>query len=200
MDKMSGVRLIAVCGGIASGKSMLATALEACGAKVLSCDVINRQLLDEPEYVGQIASNFNGVVTGGVVDKKALRNIILHDGDKKKLLNSLAHPRIFERVVAQASALGGVVFVEVPLLNSAIEGQFFDKVWFVKAQHDLRVARLMSRDCLSKGDAEKFIAMQEKENAIEEFADRIIVNNGTYNQLCEQIKELYLQELSQYHV
>lgn len=184
-------RLIAICGGIASGKSAVCQVVKGLGGCVISSDEINKEMLSDPAYITLLEGTFNGMVQDGIVNRSRLRELIVTDSNAKAKLDAIAHPRIRARIMDIAEKTDGDVFVEVPLLKGSGMGAEFDEVWFVLAPHDNRIRLLMARDNLARHKAELIIALQAAEDELQYTATRIIVNDGTYNQLCLRVEEAY---------
>ena len=123
--------IVVVVGGIGTGKSAVMRILESLGEKVISADAINKELLDDENYIKVIESNFSGVVYGGKIDKRALRNLIFNSEDERKKLNAIAHPRIFDEIDKRATACRRV-FVEIPLFEECAENIKYDKILFAR--------------------------------------------------------------------
>lgn len=175
--------VIALAGGICSGKSVVSDILKSRGETVVSTDKINAELLEDPSYLIELARLFPTVFVGGTVDKKALRNIIFNDKNERVRLNSLAHPAILARMQKYAQNKRGRVFVEIPLLMESGAEKYFDKIWFVSADDDIRIARLTERDGISRDSAEKILLAQSGEARAKKIADTVIENNGTLSEL-----------------
>ncbi len=115
------MKVIAITGGIASGKSAVAQALaEALLCPWCSCDQLVHRLLSAPEVVAEIEASFPGVVSvEGGLDRGALAGIVFSSSDRRLKLESIVHPRVLRAVEewiainATAAAMG---VVEVPLL------------------------------------------------------------------------------------
>ena len=186
---------IALAGGIGSGKSLVTKILRDLGAKVVVADEVNAKLLVDPEYVALILHNFPSVVHNNVINKKELANIVYHNEEKRRLLMSLAHPRIFQKMLS-AYPEEKVVFFEIPLLSESKVK--FDQVWFVDAKIETRVARICSRDHVTEDYARNVISLQKGEAAIRDNATVVISNDADCDALRERVKALYCSILNQF--
>lgn len=182
--------IVIIAGGIGSGKSEVMKLLRDLGAEIVISDEINRQLLQDKEYIDTINKNFPGTVKNGVIDKKTLRNIIFNDEKERLKLNSIAHPQIFKRINDITKNLR-LVFVEVPLFNETSMHINYDKLCAVKASYDTRVKRVALRDNISYESAKKILDAQVKEESIYKKADYVIINDGDLRSLEEQVIGLY---------
>ncbi len=182
--------IVVVAGGIGSGKSTVMNILNGLGASVVYADVVNRELLNDNNYIQLIDSNFNGVVINGRINKKALRNLIFNDENARLKLNSIAHPLIFDLIDKKTRSLG-LVFVEIPLFAECSKYIKYDKLCAVKAPIEDRIRRISSRDNISFQDAKKIIESQIKEEKIFEKADFIIYNDTDFESLQQQVLMVY---------
>ena len=185
---------IVIAGGVGSGKSAVTKILRDLGAKVVVADEVNSELLKEPEYVCLIENTFPTVVHNKVINKKELAALVYRDEEKRRTLMDLAHPRIFDRMLA-AYPHESLVFYEIPLLSKS--NIRFDQIWFVCADPAVRVARIMNRDGVSKERAERVLLLQREEESFLTRADVVIKNDGNLDALCENVKTLYYSILNQ---
>lgn len=106
---------IALTGSIATGKSSTVKLLEAAGFHIIDADKIAHKILDEQHQA--IAQKFGeGLVHEGKVDRKALGAIVFSDKEKRKALEALLHPLIYdeiERLSIEQDRLGKPYFVDV---------------------------------------------------------------------------------------
>ena len=130
--------IVALCGGIGSGKSAVAEILRGLGAHTLSADSINAELLKDPAYLVKLRKLFpEAFVAGDEPDKKKIREIIFSDEERRKKLNGLAHGEIMAEIARRAAGRE-LVFVEIPLLAEAGAKNIADKICFVRAPREAR--------------------------------------------------------------
>lgn len=177
---------IAIIGGIGSGKSEAMKVAEEKGFYCVSADEINSRLLRTPEYVAKIAESFPDAVKDGVVDKKTLASIVFADEDKRKLLNSIAHPEIMRAV---REDMRTPLAAELPLY---IEGgeRDFDEVVLVKTPVFQRIARLKKRGLAPK-DAIARIKAQPSNRALEKYCTRVISNGKSLEKFRKNAAKLF---------
>ncbi len=187
---------IAIVGGICSGKSEVMAVLKNLGAYIVKTDDINRQLLQNADYIASLAQVFPTVVNHGVLDKVALRNIIMQDDVARAKLNRLAHPRIFEEVERLASVHNGITFVENPLIVSTNSAKYFDEIWSVVSPIEDRLKRLIVRDNISKQQAIVTFEAQKAEEKAQEIANCIINNTGDKQELKLKVEKLYAERVA----
>lgn len=169
---------IAIIGGIGAGKSEVLSVARSMGIACLSADEINNELLQTPDYIAQIQANFPDCVHDGVVDKKELARTIFADEDKRKLLNSIAHPQIMQRI---ADCDKSPLVCELPLF---IEGgdMAFEEIVLVTTSLLRRIKRLKNRGFTTKTALAR-IRSQVSNNTLKRHATIVITNNGSVEQL-----------------
>ncbi len=183
--------IIAITGGIGSGKSTVLDILKTFGANVLSADEINHEIMKSPEYIKKIAKNFKGVVKDDAIDRVALGKIIFSDSKQMRKLNDIAHPEIRAEITRRLNEINDTVFVEIPLLVESNMQDSFDRIWLVRASKELRLKRITKRDLLSQEYAQKIMSSQANDKIRREYATDIIENNGDELELTQQVKQLY---------
>lgn len=143
-------QLIAITGGIGSGKSAVCRILTVLGLKVYDCDSRARLLMDsDPEIIRRIASEVDaGAVSNGIIDRKRLAEVVFANPDKLLRLNAIVHGAVhadIDRWVA-ANAAQPVLFVETAILLESNLDKKVDAVWKVEAPEDVRLDRAARRD------------------------------------------------------
>lgn len=175
--------LIAVTGGIGSGKSEVTQLLKSRGATVLDADKINAELLTRSDYVEKISKLFPTAVINGKVVKKKLGEIVFHDESARKQLNALAHPLILKEIDRRAKSCSGLTVVEIPLLTEVNDERTFDRIIAVTAPVSLRVARITERDSVSDEYARAVIRSQASDETYCRIATDVIQNFGSVSDL-----------------
>jgi len=189
------MKVIGLTGGIASGKSFVATILESCGAVVVDADLLAREVVKpgEPAYRAIVETFGEGVVQqDGALDRKALGRIVFADSAARKVLEELTHPVIAERAAArierERSRGTPVVFYMVPLLIEAGLTSMVDEIWLVFVTREVQVERLMKRDTISQEEALRKMAAQMPLHEKAAYADVIIDNSGLPEETARCVK------------
>lgn len=188
-------------GGIASGKSSVASMFGELGAAVISADEIAREIVEPGMPAAQdIRTSFGDDVflPDGTLDRRRLGAIVFRDEAKRRLLERITHPRIREtmrRRIDEAAAAGLPVIAEIPLLfESEASMALVDVVIVVYVSPDVQLSRLMARDGLSEADArarmDAQLPMAEKVMR----ADYVIDNVGDPERTRQQVVRIW-QEL-----
>ncbi|MHC1786978.1 MAG: dephospho-CoA kinase [Christensenellales bacterium] len=182
--------LIGLTGGIASGKSNIARTLREAGAPVIDADGIAR-LLTGPEgpALEPLREAFGeGFIRDGVLDRKALADLVFHDKEQMARLNALMHPLIWQEMRRQIDRNEGspAILLEVPLLYETGWHIYCDEVWATWAPAGVRLRRLMRRDGLSFRQARARMNSQMSAREKARRADHVIKTTGSRQESAKQ--------------
>jgi dephospho-CoA kinase len=190
--------VVALTGGIASGKSTVADMLEKHGATCIDADHVAREIVEPGSpALEEIAHAFgSSVIHNGVLDRAALAAVIFTDEDARARLNAITHPRIRERtseLIAAASKENpnGVIIYAIPLLVETAGDRTFDAVVTVSASPDVRIQRLIEHRGMTRDEAKARVASQATEEERQAIADFVIDTNGTVAQTQAQVDDLW---------
>lgn len=181
---MNDFPVIGITGGIGSGKSSIAKALESLGAVVIDSDKLAHAELETPDVVKAIKARWGNKVchADGRIDRRSLGAIVFKDAVELQWLEDLLYPRIHERrraIIDELKSRRGVkaVVLDAPKLHEAGVDKECDAVLFVDADHDVRlqrVAQTRSWDAAELARREKMQIPLDKKKAM---ADYVVVNN-----------------------
>lgn len=187
--------LIALTGGIASGKSTIARRLESHGAVVVDADQTVRDLQRSGEPVfDAIVRQFGDAVVAadGELDRAALGSIVFGDADELARLNAIVHPAVkaeTQRRFREAS--DRVVVYDVPLLAEARGSDEWDLIVVANAPAETRIRRMIEERGMSHDDATARIANQTTDDERLSVADVVIDTDGTIEHTLAQADELW---------
>jgi dephospho-CoA kinase len=191
--------LVAVTGGIASGKSSVSKMLEELGAPIIDYDVLARELVEpgKPAWKDIVAYFGEQVLDEGKkIDRKKLSNIVFRDMEKRKKLESFTHPRIIEEAARRANEIAemnpnAVIQVAVPLLIEINLQYKFHKVLLVYVPREMQIERLMKRDGITREAAESILKAQLSIDEKVGYADFVIHNEGTLEETRRQVQKVW---------
>lgn len=190
--------LIALTGGIASGKSTIARRLQDHGAVVVDADAIVRDVQRPGSPVlGAIVRAFgSGVVAGdGSLDRGALGSVVFADPESLARLNAIVHPAVraeSARRFAEAQVdPDAIVVYDVPLLVEARVDDPWDLIVVAHAPADVRVARLVAHRAMDEADARARVAAQATDAERLRMADVVIDTSGSLEHTLRQADELW---------
>lgn len=202
----SGVRVIGLTGGIATGKSSVARFFEEQGIPVIDADQLSRDaVVPESPALQQIVSIFgNDIVTPeGTLDRKRLGELVFSDTDKRRLLENILHPairKLAEERITQASSAGHQRLIYMaPLLIEAGATDRVDDIWVVTVRPDIQLERLMRRDLISREEAERIINSQMPLSEKERYGSVVIDNSGTEAETRKILATVWARETGSHH-
>ena len=190
--------LVALTGGIGSGKSLAAQFFASCGAQILDFDQLARDVIERgTEGFDEILVRFgDDVLREGNLDRAKLAEIVFSDDIARKDLEAITHPKIraaFDEVVA-GLAPEAILVSQIPLLAESDYPYPFDFVVTVSASEDTRRARLINRGMKDYQVTQRMQA-QATDAQRAAVADAILVNDGSEDDLLRQVENLYADRL-----
>ena len=191
--------VIGLTGGIGSGKSTVAQMLEIKGASVIDVDEIGRNVLvPDTRAFEQILNHFGNDILqrDGTVNRKKLGNIVFSNPSELEALEKISHPAInatlkmlIGKEPSPVIVLDMAVLVEKPLAYDGLI-PLYDRVVVVESLIEERIARLKLRGLTPTEIDDRFIS-QGSDQERRAVADRIIMNNGSIQDLSNQVDETW---------
>ena len=197
--------VVALTGGIASGKSTIARRLVEHGAVLVDADALVREVQQPGMPVLEaISAEFGARMlrADGSLDRAALGSRVFGDPDAVRRLNAIVHPavrmestrRIQDALAADPEA---VVVYDVPLLVEARAADPWELIIVANAPADVRAERLIRLRGMTPEDAAARIASQVSDDARLAIADVVIDTAGTMDDTLRQVDVLW-SELPEY--
>ncbi len=188
--------VIALVGGIGSGKSTVARLLGQRGGLVIEADPIAHEALRDPAVKQNVVARFGGGVlgAGGEVERHKLGALVFADDAARRELESWLHPWVGKRVKelcrkADADANEKFVVLDAPVLLEAGWHDVYDRLIYVHTPRDVQLARLGPR----RWTPEQLQARERAQLSVEEKArraDAMIDNGGAIEETERQLDEL----------
>jgi dephospho-CoA kinase len=193
--------LVALTGGIASGKSTIAARLSEHGAVVVDADRIVRDVQQPGSPVLDAISTAFGahMIRGdGTLDRAALGAAVFGDDDAVRRLNAIVHPAVRAEsgrrfAAAFAADPAAVVVYDVPLLVEARVDDAWDLVIVAHAPADVRRRRLVELRGMTEEDAAARIGSQVSDDARLAVADVVIDTSGTIAETLRQVDDVWMR-------
>lgn len=189
--------LIALTGGIGSGKSTVAAEWVALGATEVDADVLAREVVEPgTDGLAAVAQEFGREVLNpdGTLNRSALAGKAFASEQSRKRLESILHPLIQKLAAERVSKISGVVVYTIPLLAETKSPLRFDKVVTISCPEAVRLNRLVNRG-LSEDDARARMAAQATDAEREKRADIVISSDCEKRELIERARRVF-QELN----
>jgi dephospho-CoA kinase len=200
---------VGLTGSIAVGKSYVVSVLAELGCMTFDADKIAHSVMEpgRPAYE-DIAREFGPEVLApdGTIDRQKLGSVVFADEARRKRLNAIVHPRVFEEQnrllqAAEAADPDGIAIVDAALMIESGGYKRFDKVIVVHCDRETQIDRLMQRNHIARDDAERRVAAQMSSEEKLRFADYEIDTSGTQEDtrnrvvaLQSRLRELAVQE------
>lgn len=183
--------VIGLTGGIATGKSLVSKIWQKEGAYIIDADEIAKDLVKPhlPSWK-KIVDEFGVEILkkDETIDRKRLASIVFSNPDKREILNKIIHPRIKEEIYKRLKEIGekdskAIVVIDAPLLIELGEYHGMDKVVVVASSIDKQIERIKIRNGLEEQEARKIIDSQMPISEKIKFADFIIINDGSLEEV-----------------
>jgi dephospho-CoA kinase len=187
--------VIALTGGMGSGKSSVAALLAGLDVPVIDADEISHALtVPGSPVLDQIAEAFGSrfIDAGGHLDRAALRALVFSDPSARARLESILHPRIraeMRRRLETLSALYAVL--EIPLLFETGQTDLADRILVVDLPESEQIRRVQRRSGLHADEIQRILESQASRSKRLEGADDIIDNSGDTEALAAQVNRLH---------
>ena len=186
---------VALTGGIASGKSVVANEFAALGVPVLDTDQIARDIVEPgTPALARIVAEFGADMldASGHMDRRKMRDRVFADSSERKKLEAITHPAIREELARRSALANGPYQIHaIPLFAEGGGKGDYHRILVVDCPEDLQVQRLVARDAMNETQARKIMAVQASRDQRRKLATDIIANDGTIDTLREQVRLLH---------
>lgn len=192
--------IVALTGGIGSGKTEAAKQFAKLGVPVVDTDIIAHELtrVGEPALaeIGRVFGT-HFLNTDGSLNRARLRAHILNDSSERLKLEALLHPAIHDRAVKlltdnQTRLHPAYQILVVPLLFENNHYQpIMNKALVIDCDESLQIQRAIARSQLAESEVKAMMAAQTSRATRLKLADEVIENNGSVEELAEKINKLH---------
>lgn len=172
-------RVIAVTGGIGSGKSVVSDILRTLGYPVYDCDANAKWLMDtsagiKQKLIREICPE--AVNNDGTINRAAIAQVVFNNPEKLASLNNIVHGTVVEHLKQRiADSVSPIFFFETAILQTSGLNALVDEEWHVTAPEALRVKRVMARNGLT---AQQVKARMANQNENPGPGTKILTNDG----------------------
>jgi dephospho-CoA kinase len=186
--------VVALTGGIGSGKSTVGQIFADLGAIVTDSDQLARDVVERGTIgFDQIIAAFGDeVLKNGELNRAALAELVFKDATKREQLEQITHPLIrkaFANIV-ESAADDSIIINQIPLLVESKHDYKFDHVITVSAPEEVRIERLLKRG-MSRTQIKQRLQAQASDLQREEIADSIIRNASSQSELLPSVEKVW---------
>lgn len=187
--------LVGLTGGIASGKSTVASMLESLGAEIIDADIIAREVVEPgTDGLSKVVAAFGDSVlqSDGSLSREALASVVFGNQEQRSRLEAILHPLIKERTSSRlATSSAAVVVYVVPLLVEANVDYPFDLVVTIESGVETQTQRLIESRGLNSDEAAARISSQATEAQRVARADYRVDGSVTLTELETEVEKLW---------
>jgi dephospho-CoA kinase len=188
--------IVALTGGIGSGKTTVGDIFSELGAVVIDSDQLARAVLERGSkgFDLVLAKFGDAILKNGELDRSLLATLVFNDSQKRSELESITHPLIRQSFAEIISSLPreSIVINQIPLLFESKGAYKFDHIITISAPEELRIERLKNRG-LGLSDIKKRIEAQASDLERESIANSIIRNDKDELHLRNQVESTWLE-------
>ena len=191
--------VVALTGGIGSGKSTVGQIFAQLGATVIDSDQLARDVIERGSIgFNEVVTKFGDeILKNGEIDRQILASLVFKDPAKRAELEQITHPLIrkaFTKVVSSASP-DSIVINQIPLLVESNHDYKFDHIITVSASESIRTERLIRRG-LTNEQIKQRMQVQATDQMREDIADSVIVNEKSEEEITDQVEKIWEQLFS----
>ena len=191
--------VVALTGGIGSGKSTVGQIFAQLGAIVIDSDQLARDVIERGSIgFNEVVTKFGDeILKNGEIDRQILASLVFKDPTKRAELEQITHPLIrkaFTKVVSSASP-DSIVINQIPLLVESNHDYKFDHIITVSASESIRSERLIKRG-LTNEQINQRMQAQATDQMREDIADSVIVNEKSEEEITDQVEKIWEQLFS----
>lgn len=188
--------IVALTGGIGSGKTTVGDIFSELGAVVIDSDQLARAVLERgSKGFDLVLAKFGDVILkNGELDRSLLATLVFNDSQKRSELESITHPLIrqsFAEIIASLPR-EAIVINQIPLLFESKGAYKFDHIITISAPEELRIERLKNRG-LGFSDIKKRMEAQASDVERESISNSIIRNDKDELHLRNQVESIWLE-------
>ena len=188
--------VLGLTGNIGCGKSSVSTIFMENNIKVVDADIVARQIFDDKNLLNEVFSTFGESIKNqdGSLNRRALGNIVFNDDEKLILLNNLTHPKIKQKILSKVEEYKNqgekIVVIDAALLIEDDYIPYIQKLILITCRKEIQINRIIASDNCTKEEAISRINSQMSQEEKVKFADYIIDNSNSFEELQKKVLEL----------
>jgi dephospho-CoA kinase len=192
--------VVALTGGIASGKTAVSDRFAALGVPVIDTDRIAREFVEPGQpALAQIMETFGSqfMDEDGRLDRRRMRQAIFAEPGLRHRLEAILHPRIAAEARRQAElASGPYCLVVIPLYAESARWPWIDRVLVVDVDESTQIKRVMKRDNIDRDQVQAILHAQADRSKRIALADDVVDNSGKFEDLQAKVEMLHKKYLA----
>ena len=196
---------VGITGGIGSGKSTVSSYLREKGYPVIDADAVSRALTAPGgEALPALREAFGDEIffPDGALDRRRTAAFVFSDPEKKKQLEAIVTARVIDAIREQIAAFRAegkcaILFLDAPLLFESGCDTLADRIWTVTAREEIRIARVLSRDGMTREEVLARMRAQMPEEEKIRLSDEVLDNSGDLDALYARIDDLLVDYVSE---
>lgn len=200
--------LVALTGGIATGKSIAAQVLEQLGCYTHKSDTLAHEIQapESPAWKALVTHFGEKILNPDkTINRRVLGTIVFTNKKERDFLNDLLHPMVMAKKrelirKVKKEGLHKIFVSEAALTIESGFAKFFDKIIVVHCDREIQLKRLMERDSIGREEALKKMSSQMPPEKKLKFADYIIDTSGSLRQTLEQTEQVYRNLMIDYEL
>jgi dephospho-CoA kinase len=190
---------VGLTGSIAVGKTFVCDVFRELGCHVLDADQVARDVVAQgTPGLSRVVDEFGGEIltSAGGLDRAKMASIVFADEEKRRLLNSIIHPLVFDAQDAwlagrESDDPDGIAIVDAALMIESGGYKRFERLIVVWCEPDIQLQRLKTRNDLPEAEAQKRIAAQMPQEEKKRYADYLINTSNGFEDTRRQVREVY---------
>ena len=187
--------IVGLTGGIASGKSTVSKMFKELGAEIIDADIEAKEISQREDVVSEMKNIFGNKILNenGKIDRNKIKEIVITDKEKLKMLNNLIHPKVMEefKKIKENADKNDIIIFDIPLLFETGMDKMCDKIMLVFVDINTQIKRMIERDNITEELAVKIINSQMSLDEKLKKSEIHIENNGTLENLREKAENIY---------
>ncbi len=193
--------VVALTGGIGSGKSEAANIFAKLGVPVVDVDAISHALTDKPTALtASIGAEFGAayLTPQGTLNRPAMRALVFSDDNAREKLNAILHPAIYDEALKQLQAHADAPYqlLVIPLLfESPRYLPLIQHALVIDCDEQTQIQRVMARSQLGEAEVKRIIATQTSRMERLRRADDVLKNDQDLQKLAKKIEQLHKKYL-----
>jgi dephospho-CoA kinase len=190
------IQTIGIVGGIGSGKSAVADAMQQLGGFLISADRLGHDALQKPDILEKLVQRWGNAILDrdGKADRRKIAALVFADVKELRALEEIVFPYIEKNIFTEIASARCKPDVKFIILDAAIMletgwHRSCDKIIFVDAPRDVRLARLKEKRGWNEEEVERREAAQMPLDEKKRLVDAVIVNDEDFLKVARQVKD-----------